>query len=135
MTPSIRPVLALALACVLAACQREAAPPPAAAPSAAPAPAPAAPPAVAPPATAATANAEGVGVADCDDYLARYEACLAGKVPDSVKPTLQQSLAQTRAAWKAAAATAAGRQELAAACQQARDASRRMLQQYGCSDF
>ena len=93
MTPSIRPVLALALACALAACQREAAPPPAAAPSAAPAPAPATPAAVAPAATATAASAESVGVADCDDYLSRYEACLAGKVPDSVKPTLQQSLA------------------------------------------
>lgn len=131
MTPSIRPLLALALVGTLAACQREAAPPPAAAPAAAPAAVPATAPATAAP----TATADSVGVAECDDYLARYEACLAAKVPDGVKATLQQSLAQTRAAWKSAATTEAGKQGLAAACTQARDASRAMLQQYGCSDF
>ena len=79
--------------------------------------------------------ADSVGVPECDDYLKKYEACLSAKVPDGVKATLQQSLAQTRAAWKAAAGTDAGKQGLGMACKQAYDGSKAMMQQYGCSDF
>lgn len=137
MRHTIRPLLALALVCSLAACQKEATPPAAPAPSATPAaPAPATPAAApATPAAAPVATADSVGVAECDDYLKKYEACVAAKVPDGVKATLQQSLAQTRAAWKSAAATDAGKQGLTMACKQAYDGSKAMMQQYGCSDF
>jgi hypothetical protein len=40
-----------------------------------------------------------------------------------------------RTAWKSAASTEAGKASLAAACKQARDGARAMMQQYGCSDF
>ena len=139
MSLSIRPLLSLALVCALAACQHEAAPPPAAAPATTPAaPAPAAPaPATpaAPVASAPVAAADSLGIPECDDYLTRYEACVNSKVPEATKATLQQSLAQMRTAWKAAATTDAGKQSLAAACKQAHDGAKAMMQQYGCSDF
>jgi curli biogenesis system outer membrane secretion channel CsgG len=133
MSHTFRPLLALALVCSLAACQKEATPP--AAPTATPAAAPTAPAATTAPVAAPVATADSVGVVECDDYLKKYEACVASKVPDGVKATLQQSLAQTRAAWKAAAATDAGKQGLAVACKSAYDGSKAMMQQYGCSDF
>ncbi len=132
MRHTIRPLLALALLCSLAACQKEATPPATPAPGATPA-APTAAPAT--PTAAPVAVADSVGVAECDDYLKKYEACLSAKVPESVKATLQQSLAQTRAAWKSAAATDAGKQGLTMACKSAYDGSKAMMQQYGCSDF
>jgi len=117
MTKLIRPLFPLALVLALGACQKQDGAVPAKTD------------------TAAAPTADSIGVAECDDYLKRYEACVASKVPDSVKGTLKQSLDQTRAAWKSAAATDAGKQGLAMACKQAYDASKASMQQYGCSDF
>jgi len=136
MSLSIRPLLFLALTCALGACQKEATPPPAAAPATTPAaPAPAAPAPAAPMASAPVASADSIGIPECDDYLSRYEACVNSKVPEAARASLQQSLAQMRTAWKSAAATDAGKQSLGAACKQAHEGAKAMMQQYGCSDF
>lgn len=134
--------LLTALGLVLAACGKDE--PPAATPAApavstAPAPAsptpppPPPPPPVAP--TASTASAGDVGIAECDDYLHKYEACLTGQVPEAARATLQQSLDATRDAWRQAAAVAQGSDALRNACVQARDSTRSSLQAYGCTDF
>jgi len=122
MSLSLRPLLPMALICVLAACGHESAPT-----SSTTAPATTAPTAV--------ASADSVGIPECDDYLSRYAACVSAKVPEAAKAGLQQSLAQMRTAWKAAAATEAGKQGLAQACKQAHDGAKAMMQQYGCADF
>jgi hypothetical protein len=93
---------------------------------------PAATPA-APAATSAT-SASSTGVAECDDYLAKYEACLAAKVPAAAQAALKQSLATTRDVWKQTLA-AGGKDALKASCEMARNASRPSMQAYGCSDF
>lgn len=107
-----------------------------------PAPAPAEPATTAPaPATPAPAPAAPVastgdiGVAECDDFLVKYEACLSDKVPEAARATLQQSLNATRDGWRQAAATPAGRDGLKTACEQARTAARPSMQTYGCTDF
>ncbi|HEY6545215.1 MAG TPA: hypothetical protein VIZ64_09990 [Dokdonella sp.] len=84
-------------------------------------------------ATAATASAT-TGVAECDEYLAKYEACLAAKVPAEAQAMLKQSLASTRAAWTQTLA-AGGKDALKSSCEMARNASRASMQAYGCSDF
>jgi hypothetical protein len=125
---------------VLAACQQSAPPPAAAAPAkpAASAPAqPAAQPATQPAAqpVAVAATADSTGVPECDDYLNKYQACVDSKVPDSVRATFKQSLDQTRAAWRTAMATPAGKEGMAAACKQARDSAKTAMAPYGCTDF
>jgi hypothetical protein len=88
------------------------------------------------PAAAAPAAATGaIGVAACDEFLARYEACLADRVPAATRDALQQSMAAWRSSWQQAAATPAGRDGLVQACQQARESSRPALQAYGCTDL
>ena len=134
-----RPLLAACAVLALAACQQQSAPTPAKpaepAPSSQPAtpPPPTTPPAAAAPAT--TATGDSIGIPECDNYLAKYEACVAGKVPEAARDALRQSLEQTRAAWRSAAANEATKAGLANACTQAHDAAKASLNAYGCTDF
>jgi hypothetical protein len=73
-----------------------------------------------------------VGVPECDEFLTKYEACIQGKVPESVRGTLSQSMAQARDAWKQAAATPEGKQGLAMACKQMLDTTKQSMTAYGC---
>ena len=86
------------------------------------------------PSAASTSPTSSTGVAECDDYLAKYEACLAAKVPAAAQAALKQSLATTRDVWKQTLA-AGGKDALKASCEMARNASRPSMQAYGCSDF
>jgi len=110
---------------VAAGCDEKKEAPPAAPPAAAPAPA-AAPPAAAPAApaadTAAAPAAGGeIGVAECDDYLKKMEACM-GKMPAATKTAMEQGFKASKDAWKQAAATPAGKDSLKTACKAAADA-------------
>jgi hypothetical protein len=129
----LRKSLCAALMLCLAACQQQT-PPAAAAPGAKPAPAPtAATPAATP--AAAPATADSIGVPECDEYLNKYQACVDSKVPEAARASFKQSLDQTRAAWRTAAANAGGKEGMAAACKQARDAAKTSMGPYGCTDF
>lgn len=125
MIGTLRNPLALALLLALAACQQSAPP------AATSAPAKPAPTATA----AAPATADSIGVPECDDYLSKYQACIQSKVPESARAGFKQSIDQTRAAWRNAAATAGGKEGLAAACKQARDSSKTAMAAYGCTEF
>ena len=82
---------------------------------------------------AADASANGeFGVKICDDYMAKYTACVSSKVPETARPQMSQALEQTKIQWKALAATDAGRQALTAACTQALALAKSTTQVYGC---
>jgi hypothetical protein len=146
-------VLAITATLALAACQKQEAAAPAAdtaapaesAPAAEPAPADdmaAASTAMAADATAMApadaaapaATGESIGIAECDDYLTKYEACVSGHVPAAAQGALKQSLDQTRAGWKQAIA-AGGKDQLAAACKTMTEQARTSMKAYGCTDF
>lgn len=86
------------------------------------------------PVTKAAAD-NSVGIAECDDYLAKYETCLASKVPEAARATLLQSLNETRSAWRTAAGNAGAKDVLASTCKQSREAMKVTMAAYGCSDF
>jgi hypothetical protein len=69
----------------------------------------------------AAATGDSVGVQECDDYLTKLQACL-GKMPAAAKPAMEQSFKQSREAWKAAAATPAGKAQLKITCKASLDA-------------
>ena len=73
-----------------------------------------------------------IGVPECDEYLTKYEACVQGKVPESVRATFSQSMNQMRDAWKQAAVTSAGKAALATGCKQALAAAKQAMTAYGC---
>jgi hypothetical protein len=119
MIRSLRNPLALALLLALAACQQSSPPATTTAPAKA----------------AAVATADSVGIPECDDYLTKYQACVQSKVPEAARGALKQSIDQTRAAWRTAAGNPGGKEGLAAACKQARDASKTAMAAYGCTDM
>ena len=82
--------------------------------------------------TAASAG-DKIGVPECDDYIAKYESCLRGKVPEMAKAQLESSLKTARENWKRAAENASSRGTLAAACKQASDAAAASMKAYGCT--
>jgi hypothetical protein len=48
-------------------------------------------------------SAQTTGVAACDDFLKKYEACVTSKIPAAQKATFQGQLDQMRKAWSDAA--------------------------------
>jgi hypothetical protein len=88
----------------------------------------------APPAAPVAAD-ERVGVPECDDYLARYQACLESRAPASSREPLRVALEQSRATWRKAAAASADHRALAQVCERTQQAARTAMQAYGCKDF
>lgn len=83
------------------------------------------------PASTTPASGDKVGVAECDDYLAKYEACLS-KVPEAARAQYQQSFAQVRKSWRDIAATPQGKAGLAQACKMATDQAKTTMKSFNC---
>ena len=80
-----------------------------------------------------TASGDKVGVPECDDFIAKYEACINSKVPESARSMVKANLDSMRKAWKDAAATPQGKAGLAQGCKQALDNAKTTMGSYGCS--
>lgn len=83
-------------------------------------------------ATASTSTTPEFGVKECDEYLAKYSACVSAKAPEASRAALAQALEQSKASWKAAASTPEGRQSLVTVCTQAMTAAKASMSVYGC---
>src|SRR5919199_2009002 len=46
-----------------------------------------------------------IGVPECDDYIAKYEACVNSKVPEAMRASVKATLETSRKMWKDAATT------------------------------
>jgi hypothetical protein len=114
-----------------AACKRSSDPAPAQAPSAPAASAASAASQSAP--TAASASADSIGVAPCDEFLTKWENCLATKVPAETREQVKVALDATRDGWKRAAATESGKSGLAEACKSASELAEMQVAAYGCT--
>lgn len=102
---------------------------PAASPEASPAASAPAPTATTPPAAAPGE----IGVAECDDYLRKWDACLATHVTGEAREQVKVALDATREAWKRAIATPDAKAGLATACREATELARMQVAAYGCS--
>ena len=69
----------------------------------------------------AGASGDKIGVAECDEYITKFQACM-GKMPAAAKPAQEQAFKQMHDSWKAAAATQAGKDGLKTGCKSALDA-------------
>jgi hypothetical protein len=78
-------------------------------------------------------SGDKIGVPECDDYIAKYEACVNSKVPEAMRATVKGSMETARKMWKDAAATPQGRAGLAQACKQALETAKTAMNSYGCS--
>jgi hypothetical protein len=83
---------------------------------------------------ASTTSAAGdIGVAECDDFLKKYEACVSGKVPAAAQATFKTSLDTWRSSWKKLAETPQGKAGLETACKSALEQAKTSLASYNCS--
>ena len=73
-----------------------------------------------------------IGVPECDDYIAKYEACVNGKVPEMARAQFNSAMKTLRDSWRKAAATPEGKAGLAAGCKQATDQAKTSMKAYGC---
>ena len=82
---------------------------------------------------AATASADKVGVAECDDFLEKYETCIKSKVPATIAPSLEASITATRNSWKGIATNPQTKGTLAAACTSMIEATKKSTASYNCT--
>jgi hypothetical protein len=83
--------------------------------------------------TATTPAGDSIGVAECDDFLKKYEACVSSKVPEAMRATFKTSVEQWRSSWKELAKTPQGKAGLAQACKASAEQAKTSLSSYGCS--
>ena len=83
--------------------------------------------------TGTTSAGDKIGIAECDDFIAKYEACVSGKVPEAARASYQSALKQWRESWKKLAENPQTKGTLAAACKQAREQQETALKSYGCT--
>jgi hypothetical protein len=84
--------------------------------------------------TSTTASAgDKIGVPECDDFIAKYEACVSGKVPEIARAQFQGAVKQWRESWKKLAENPQTKGTLAASCKQAREQQETALKSYGCT--
>ncbi len=82
---------------------------------------------------ATTASAEKIGVPECDDFLAKYESCVSGHVPEAARAQFKTSLEQWRSSWHKLAANPQTKTTLAAACKTAADQAKTSMKSYNCT--
>ena len=80
-----------------------------------------------------TASGDKIGVAECDEFIQKYEACINSKVPENARSMVKANLDTMRNAWKKAAETPQGKAGLAQGCKQALDQAKTTMGSYGCS--
>ncbi len=78
-------------------------------------------------------GAQTTGIAACDDFLKKYEACVSSKVPDAQKATFQGSLDQMRKAWSDAAKNPSSKAAIEGACKQSAEQTKAALSGLGCT--
>ena len=83
--------------------------------------------------TAASTSADSVGVPECDDFIAKYEACVNNKVPEMVRPQFQASIKQWKDSWKKLADNPQTKPTLVSACKQSLEQAKTSLGSYGCT--
>jgi hypothetical protein len=83
--------------------------------------------------TTTGAAAQQIGVAVCDDFLTKYEACVSGKVPAAQQSTFKASIDQVRKSWSDAAKNPAAKAALESSCKQTADQLKASLAPYGCA--
>ena len=83
--------------------------------------------------TAPTASADKIGVPECDEFIAHYEACVSGKVPEAAKAQFKTGLEQWRSSWKKLADNPQTKPTLASICKQTVESARTSMKAYNCT--
>lgn len=83
--------------------------------------------------TASTTAGESIGVPECDDFIAKYEACVSNKVPEMVRAQYQATLKQWKDSWKKLAENPQTKPTLVSACKQSLEQAKTSLNAFNCA--
>lgn len=83
--------------------------------------------------TATMASADKIGVPECDEFIANYDACVTGKVPEVARAQYKTAIEQWRTSWKKLAENPQTKSTLAAACKQSAEQARTSMKMYNCT--
>ena len=81
----------------------------------------------------ASTTGDNIGVPECDDFIAKYDACVSNKVPEMVRAQYKDAIARWRSDWRRMANDPNTRGQLAAACKQAAEQQSAALKSFGCT--
>jgi hypothetical protein len=82
--------------------------------------------------TVATAGAK-VGVPECDEFLAAYDACVSGKVPEATRAQFKTGMEQWRSSWRKLAENPQTKPTLVGICKQTIETARTSMKAYNCT--
>lgn len=81
----------------------------------------------------ATASGDKIGVAECDEFITKYESCITGKVPAAQQAAFKSSIETWRKSWKDLAANPQTKGTLAQTCKTQLESAKTSLSSFGCS--
>jgi len=85
------------------------------------------------PATMAATAGDKIGVPDCDEFIAAYDACVSSKVPETARAQYKTSIEQWRKSWHQLATNPNTKASLAQACKTAAEQARVSMKSYNCT--
>ena len=85
------------------------------------------------PATTTAAGGDKIGIPECDDFLAAYDACVSSKVPEVARAQYKETIEQWRSSWKKLSGNPETRNSLAAACRQSAEQARVQMKSFDCT--
>jgi hypothetical protein len=86
-----------------------------------------------PASTTASTAGEKIGVPECDEFIAAYDACVSSKVPEAVRAQYKTSIEQWRTSWRKLAENPATKATLASVCKQSAEQAKASMKTYNCT--
>ena len=77
-------------------------------------------------------NKEKIGIADCDDFIAKYETCISSKVPDAQKTQFQENINALRNSWRQLASNPGAKDTLSLMCKRQVVQARESMKDFNC---
>jgi len=82
-------------------------------------------------AAATTSSSEKIGIPECDDFIAKYNACISDHVPAAKKAQYKENIDAFARTWKQLMANA-DKNTVAAACKRHSEMARENMKSFGC---
>ena len=80
-----------------------------------------------------SSTAEKVGVAECDDFIAKYDACVSSHVPEAVRGQYRASIETWRSQWAKLAANPQTKPSLVQACKTVLEQQKTAMKSFNCT--
>jgi len=82
-------------------------------------------------AASTTGSSEKIGIPECDDFIAKYNACISDHLPEAKKAEYKENIDAFARTWKQLMANS-DKNTVAAACKRHSDMARENMKSFGC---